>query len=1140
MVNDITGTDGSDTLIGGAGADFITGGKGVDFLYGGDGFDVVGYQDSSRPVYVFFSNRNNDQAVFYHDNGNSHYVEMVDSIAGFEGAVGSRYDDRFVGDNEANYFFGGYGTDTIFGGGGNDFIVGDGGLDTLDGGDGFDITSYSPGLFAVYVDLQGDQSVKYFDGYWKSGDTISNFEGAVGTEFNDILIGDSGANYFRGGNGDDEILGDAGSDIIEGGAGYDFLDGGSGYDILSYADSDHGVQVDLRDAWGEQTVRRLDGTWQEVDKIFNFEGVIGSEHGDVLVGNDLSNRFQGGDGADAIYGYDGSDTIEGGAGHDFLDGGSGIDIVSYADSDYAVAVDLRDGQSVLHHDGRWQVSDTISNFEGAVGSKHNDVFLGNGSSNRFKGGDGVDAILGYAGDDILLGENGDDVLEGGSGNDSLYGGNGSDNLKGGAGDDYFEGGLSTDSYNGGAGRDTVSFASSFVDRGGFVDVSLEKNKAVLRTEDGKYLETEKIKGIENIIGSDGNDKITGNSEANILVGGDGHDLVNGGNGNDLIIGDSGNDTMKGGGGDDQIFVNTGSSIVYGEKGNDVISVSGHSTDNVLIGGGGDDVFVFANSGRDYVFGGNGKDTVVLTGSQFDYTRVEQSDGSFSFFTADGSEKRFWDIENFTFAGGNTANLSVENGIAAADFSILGNSLANDEFILVYNVPTDVSILNADAIRGAQSSNGTYSYTIRAAEAGNVKFYAPAHTEIRNIGIMPAFDMGDFSNNPGLRKHVKTETVITKTSDEANFVTSDKKQVVNFGDIAFEAKVGELVKVHVVAGTNANAIEITTKEIAAANGDVDIYQGGFAYNGSVGAHAGAVAVANISGFGSLKAEVSASADASSSGYFLVNEHGLEAIADISYGVRANLDYTLDTEYVDIFLKNQVGADVSGDLGFRLTDKQASIQLGADVSAGLDQSGVFELDTGPVKIALGAHTLLGANAGATHNYDLGFSEDYIGLAVGQAAWLGAGYTAKFDGDWSVDGVGSAYGGIEGFAGAGVGAAFDASIKLVDGKLTIDFYLAGQVLFGFGVFGEITIDFGSIGEFLEDVILEDIPNFFENDVFGFFEEIGEFFEDDVVEFFEEIGDFFEDDVVEFFEDVGEFFEDDVGGFFEDVGDAIVDFFT
>jgi Ca2+-binding RTX toxin-like protein len=90
--------------------------------------------------------------------------------------------------------------------------------------------------------------------------------------------------------------------------------------------------------------------------------------------------------------------------------------------------------------------------------------------------------------------------------------------------------------------------------------------------------------IENAIGGEDSDKITGNYIANILDGQGGDDTIYGGNGNDSLYGGNGSDRLYGDQGDDAMVGGSGNDIIYGKDGNDI-----------LAGGLGNDTFVFDTS-----------------------------------------------------------------------------------------------------------------------------------------------------------------------------------------------------------------------------------------------------------------------------------------------------------------------------------------------------------------------------------------------------------------------------------------------------------------------------------------------------------------------------------------------------------------
>jgi Ca2+-binding RTX toxin-like protein len=85
---------------------------------------------------------------------------------------------------------------------------------------------------------------------------------------------------------------------------------------------------------------------------------------------------------------------------------------------------------------------------------------------------------------------------------------GIDNLRGGAGDDYVRVGSADETVYGGSGTDTAEFG----DDGHAVYANLSTNMAI--TGEGTYF----LKGIENLIGTNYGDTLTGDSGPNVLDG----------------------------------------------------------------------------------------------------------------------------------------------------------------------------------------------------------------------------------------------------------------------------------------------------------------------------------------------------------------------------------------------------------------------------------------------------------------------------------------------------------------------------------------------------------------------------------------------------------------------------------------------
>jgi Ca2+-binding RTX toxin-like protein len=222
------------------------------------------------------------------------------------------------------------GHDILSGGRGNDIIEGGKGGDELHGGAGIDTLSYSRSKSELGVDLflnlDGSLFVELDHGD-AVGDTATGFENITGSVGRDSLVGNDHANVLRGrggrvddlyGNGgNDKLFGGKGIDNLFGGSGADLIHGGHGLDAAYYygTASASGVTINLGRNGKEGTGS---GGEAEGDRLISIERVYGSEHDDILSGNNRAN---------GLHGHTGNDTLRGGAGNDRLDGGEGDDIL---------------------------------------------------------------------------------------------------------------------------------------------------------------------------------------------------------------------------------------------------------------------------------------------------------------------------------------------------------------------------------------------------------------------------------------------------------------------------------------------------------------------------------------------------------------------------------------------------------------------------------------------------------------------------------------------------------------------------------------------------------------------------------------------------------------------------------------------
>ena len=150
----------------------------------------------------------------------------TDTLANFEGLVGSLNDDLLTGDATDNLLDGRAGNDTLSGGEGSDGLDGDAGNDILDGGPGPDLAFYDYSPNAVVASLASHTTRGW------GTDTLRAIEDLHGSQKSDVLVGNGGPNVLDGHKGSDRISGGGGNDLILGEQGDERLFGGPGRDRL--------------------------------------------------------------------------------------------------------------------------------------------------------------------------------------------------------------------------------------------------------------------------------------------------------------------------------------------------------------------------------------------------------------------------------------------------------------------------------------------------------------------------------------------------------------------------------------------------------------------------------------------------------------------------------------------------------------------------------------------------------------------------------------------------------------------------------------------------------------------------------------------------------------------------------------------
>lgn len=386
----------------------------------------------------------------------------TDTLLNFENLSGSRFTDVLSGNAVSN---------VISGGDGDDVITASSGDDKLEGGNGVDTADYSALGGPVRLSASGGVSkgamgsdvliaIKRIIGSSGRGDivdlsgtvapatgtdinlmtgavtisggaplprtfSISQFEDAIGSGFDDVITGNGASNSLRGEAGNDRLVGSEGDDRLDGGAGSDTADynalgttvvlgafgtvskGALGTDTLVgieriIGSSRLGDRVDLSGARAPATstftnlatgVVTISGSGAPLPLSFSisqFENVTGSGFADSINGDA---------GANTLSGLAGDDMINGGIGNDVLNGGAGIDTASYASAGAGVTVSL--ALAGAHATGG-AGTDTLIGFENLTGSRFADSLTGDALANRVEGGLSNDVLVGGGGRHIRL------------------------------------------------------------------------------------------------------------------------------------------------------------------------------------------------------------------------------------------------------------------------------------------------------------------------------------------------------------------------------------------------------------------------------------------------------------------------------------------------------------------------------------------------------------------------------------------------------------------------------------------------------------------------------------------------------------------------------------------------------------------
>ncbi len=393
--------------------------------------------------------------------------------------------------------------------------------------------------------------------------------------------------------------------------------------------------------------------------------------------------------AEFLIGLDGNDLISGGLGLDTMDGGVGIDTVDFSYTGADIRIDLSASQAVFVNGA----VEGIFNFENATGGR---------------------------GDDTLVGDRGDNILNGGRGDDLLIGGFG------------------IDTFDGGGGNDTLSF-----DYGGIaVDVDLSTGQAVFANG---VVET--FTSIENVIGND---------RANALTGDAGANLLEGLQGDDTLVGNEGEDTLRGGSGDDVLAGGADDDVLAGGSGDDTLE--GGDGSDLLFGGAGMDVAVYAGSIEDYLISDLDDDPVVIvaTDAAPESGRDELRDIEVVRFEEDGFTLFLDGRNNGVLAGDDAAEAGAGTPLALDAAVLLSNDREFDgDQLTIVDVSNSaegatVTIVDGqviydagdrfDALGQGETATDTFTYTVDDGNGGTDT--ATVTVTVTGTNDLPEFEVND--------------------------------------------------------------------------------------------------------------------------------------------------------------------------------------------------------------------------------------------------------------------------------------------------------------------------------------------------------------------------------------------------------------
>ncbi|TXI20637.1 MAG: hypothetical protein E6Q62_00800 [Nitrosomonas sp.] len=257
---------------------------------------------------------------------------------------------------------------------------------------------YSTAAVSVSLAITGQQNT-----IGAGFDQLINIENLTGSNFDDILKGNSQNNILRGNAGNDRLIGNSGVDTLIGGLGND-----------SY----------VIDNTNDLIIENLNSGTDNVSSTITYALAANVENLQLTgtstingTGNGLANTLIGNSANNTLNGNAGNDWINGNAGTNTLIGGLGNDIFVINNPGNVITELLNEGIDRVNSSVTHSLAANIENLTltgtspiNGTGNNLPNSIVGNPANNQLKGGNGNDILDGLTGSNTLTGGPGNDIF----------------------------------------------------------------------------------------------------------------------------------------------------------------------------------------------------------------------------------------------------------------------------------------------------------------------------------------------------------------------------------------------------------------------------------------------------------------------------------------------------------------------------------------------------------------------------------------------------------------------------------------------------------------------------------------------------------------------------------------------------------